>query len=64
MKTSMRNVLQAIAEARQDELTVQVSGLDEFDIADFSTRADDAQKLLGLGIESETLRSRCRSGWR
>ena len=56
MKSTMRSVLQAIADARQDELTVDVTGLDEFDISDFSADAGDAEKLLGLGIQSETLR--------
>ena len=31
-------------------------GLDEFDITDFSTEANDAKSLLGLGIESPTLK--------
>ena len=56
VKTTMRHVLQSIADVRQDDLTIGVSGLDEFDISDFSTNIDDAQKLLGLGIQSETLR--------
>lgn len=56
VKTLMHNVLQSIADARQDGLTVQVSGLDDFDISDFQTDVDDAQKLLDLGIQSDTLR--------
>ncbi len=52
----MKQVLRAIAEARQDDLTIDVSGLDEFDIGDFSNELDDAKKLLELGIESETLK--------
>ena len=56
MKDSMRNVLNAIAEARQDELTIDVTGIDEFDISDFSSEAKDAQSLLDLGIQSPTLR--------
>jgi len=35
---------------------VHVSGLDEFDIGDFSNELDDARKLLTLGIDSETLK--------
>jgi len=42
--------------ARQDGLSIDVSGLDEFDIGDFSNELDDAKKLLDLGIESETLK--------
>ena len=41
---------------RQDELGIDVSGLDEFDIGDFSGELADAERLLSLGIESPTLR--------
>jgi hypothetical protein len=54
-KDSIRNVLNAIAEARQDDLGIDVLGLDEFDITDFSTEAADAKSLLALGIPSPTL---------
>ncbi len=37
-------------------MTVSVTGLDEFDIGDFGTELEDAQKLLALGIESPTLK--------
>jgi hypothetical protein len=33
-----------------------VTGLDEFDIQDYSSELDDAKKLLDLGIGSETLK--------
>jgi len=56
VKDSMKRVLRAIAVARQDELVIDVSGLDEFDIGDFSGELEDARKLLELGIESPTLR--------
>jgi hypothetical protein len=56
VKESMRQVLEAINAARLDGLTLDVSGLDEFDIGDFSTELDDAKKLLDLGIESETFK--------
>jgi hypothetical protein len=56
VKDTLRQTLQAIAAARQDEIVVEVSGLDEFDIQDFSNELDDAKKLLELGIASETLR--------
>ena len=56
MKDSLRNVLHAVALARQDEIRIDVSGLDEFDIADFSSEATDAQNLLSLGIDSPTLK--------
>lgn len=56
VKGSIQNVLNAIVAARQDGLAVNVSGLDEFDITDFSVDAADAQSLLSLGIESPTLK--------
>ena len=56
IKHTMKQVLAAINTARQDGLVIDVSGLDEFDIGDFSVELDDARKLLGLGIESETLK--------
>jgi hypothetical protein len=56
VKDAMKLVLRAIAEARQDEVSIDVSGMDEFDIGDFSNELDDAKKLLDLGIASETLK--------
>ena len=56
VKETMKQVLRAIAAARQDNIAIDVSGLDEFDIADFSTELNDAGKLLSLGIVSETLK--------
>ncbi len=37
LKDQMRRVLKAIEAAREDGLTISVTGMDEFDIADFST---------------------------
>ena len=56
VKDSMNRVLRAIAEAREDELSVHVTGLDEFDVADFGTRLEDAERMLALGIGSPTLK--------
>jgi hypothetical protein len=56
VKDMMKQVLGAIAEARQDGVTIDVTGMDEFDIGDFSSELDDAKKLLELGIGSETLK--------
>ena len=56
VKDTMKQVLRAIAAARQDGVSIDVSGLDEFDIGDFSNELDDAKKLLDLGIGSETLK--------
>jgi hypothetical protein len=56
VKDTMKQVLRAIAAARQDGVTIEVTGMDEFDIGDFGIELDDAKKLLGLGIASETLK--------
>jgi len=56
VKDSMKQVLRAIAAARQDNLLIDVSGLDEFDIEDFANELDEAKKLLDLGIQSETFK--------
>ena len=56
VKHTMKQVLMAIETARQDGLSIDVSGLDEFDIGDFSTELVDARRLLDLGIESNTFK--------
>ncbi len=56
VKDVLKRVLRSIEEAREDGLTIDVNGLDEFDIGDFTSELEDATKLLGLGIESETLK--------
>ena len=56
VKETMRQVLGAIAAARQDGVVIDVSGMDEFDINDLGAELDDATKLLALGIPSETLK--------
>jgi hypothetical protein len=56
VKDSMKQVLGAVAHARQDGVTIDVTGMDEFDIGDFSSELDDAKKLLDMDIGSETLK--------
>lgn len=56
VKETMKQILHAIDDARQDGLSIDVSGLDEFDIGDFSSELDDAKKLIELGIASGTLK--------
>ena len=56
VKDTMKQVLKAVAEARQDGVSIDVLGMDEFDIGDFSNELDDARKLLDLGIASDTLK--------
>ncbi len=56
VKEQIRRVLRGIEAAREDGIAVSVTGLDEFDIADFGTELADAQQLLGLGVMSSTLK--------
>jgi len=56
VRDAMRKVIAAIAAARQDDLALEVGGLDEFDITDFATEVNDAQSLMNLGVESPTLK--------
>jgi hypothetical protein len=56
VKDAMRRVVGGVNAAREDGLTIDISGMDEFDIEDFSTELSDAQGLLALGIESPTLK--------
>jgi hypothetical protein len=56
VKDTMRRILEAICGARQDDLTVSVTGLDEFDIGDFAAELSEAQTLLALGIDSPTMK--------
>ena len=56
VKDQIRRVLRAIEAAREDGIAVSVTGMDEFDIADFSVELEDAKQLLALGVNSPTLK--------
>jgi hypothetical protein len=56
IKDAMKRVLRVIEMAREDGLGIDVSGMDEFDIGDFGTELDDAERLLNIGIDSPTLK--------
>jgi hypothetical protein len=56
IKEQIRRVLHAIAGARMDDVDISVTGMDEFDIADFGTELADGKELLGLGLISPTLK--------
>lgn len=56
VKDTMKRILTSIESARGDGLRITVSGLDEFDIGDFSAELEDGIKLLGLAGGSATLR--------
>lgn len=56
VKDTIKRILRAMTSARDDCLGIDVSGLEEFDIGDFSGELADAERLLQLGIPSPTLR--------
>ena len=56
VKGCIRRIVNAILEARQDDISISVTGLDEVDITDFTTELGNAASLLGLGIDSPTLK--------
>lgn len=57
VKDALKRVLRAVEAAREDGLDIDVSGLDEFDIGDFGTELDDAERLLRMGMHSPTLKT-------
>jgi len=54
VKGGMKLVLESVTAARKDGVQVDVAGLDEFDIGDFSSEVGDVERLLQLGIPSAT----------
>ena len=54
VKGTMKETLRAVAAARQDDLAIDVKGLDRFDIRDFSTELQDAARLRELAPHSPT----------
>lgn len=55
VKETLKRVLKTVVSAREDALSIGVSGMDEFDIGDFGTELADAERLLALGMKSPTL---------
>ena len=56
VKECMLRVLRAISAARQDDVQILITGMDEVDITDFGTELQQASGLLQLGIDSPTLK--------
>ena len=54
VKGFMRETLRLIAAARQDPAAVEVHGLDQFDVKDFSDELESARRLRDLDIGSGT----------
>lgn len=56
VKDAIRKVFTAVSQAREDNVVVSVTGLDEVDISDFGAELTNATNLLQLGINSPTLK--------
>jgi hypothetical protein len=56
VKSAMRKVLEAIVAARQDDVQITITGMDELDISDFASELQQATNLLALGIQSATFK--------
>ncbi len=56
VKDFAKKLLRAIFAAREDSIGVNVSGMDDFDIGDFSNDLADAGSLLKMGAGSPTLK--------
>lgn len=56
VKDFAKKLLRAILGARDDGIDVDVSGMDDFDISDFSSDLESGGKLLSMGIHSPTLK--------
>jgi hypothetical protein len=56
VKDAMKRVLRTVAAARDDGVIIDVSGLDEFDIGDFTSELSDARELLSLDLGSVTFK--------
>ncbi len=54
VKDFMRRTLRLIAAARQDAVEIEVNGLDQFDVTDYSEELDQARRLRLLEIGSGT----------
>ncbi len=56
VKDCIKRIACAISEARQDGVSLSITGLDELDISDFGAELQQATNLLQLGIDSPTLK--------
>jgi len=55
VKDFLKGVLRSVADARRDEVRVEVTGLDHFDKPEFGDEIDSARGIRELGIGSERL---------
>lgn len=57
IKDYAKKLLRVILAAREDGIGVDVSGMDDFDIGDFTDDIADAGSLLSMGVNSPTLKT-------
>lgn len=56
VKDALKKTLDAIQKVRLDEVTISISGLDEFEVGEFSDQISEATELLQMGIDSRTFK--------
>lgn len=56
VKDFLKRLLTSLSQARQDQVRITVSGLDEFEAADFAQEITEVSQLFALGLESKTFR--------
>jgi hypothetical protein len=54
VKAFLRQILELVAAARRDDVQVEVTGLDQFDVKELNDELDNAQRLRNLEINSST----------
>ncbi|MDX1980364.1 MAG: hypothetical protein SFV51_08850 [Bryobacteraceae bacterium] len=57
VKDFTKKILRTIRAVREDEIEIDVSGMDDFDIGELSGDIADAERLFSLGVQSPTLKT-------
>lgn len=55
-KDSIKQILEMLAQIRDEEVVLSISGLDEFDVGDLQAEVAEVEQLLKLNINSKTLK--------
>jgi hypothetical protein len=55
-KDSIKQILEMLAQIRDEEVVLSISGLDEFDVGDLQAEVAEVEQLLRLNINSKTLK--------
>lgn len=61
VKDVIKTVLRCLEAVRADGLAIDVRGLDEFDIGEFSSDLEDGERLMKMGIDSPTFKKQLQT---